>query len=313
MSNQENFELESMDQYSSQESSSSYSSGVYSQCSDSEFYFNSAENYAPLYNPVYLNGDYGIFGTENHTMITENTMFYSSFQTNVNDVESQQLEKFISGSDQVSMQSSPAHFNSFPSDFKSPFTSSPNKGRKLKIEPKWQFGNVSNPIPATAADQTSLSKMLNITSIEPNLSLNKIYPVKLSESSKFENLSNSVTVVSNQNKMQNDSPIETSSSPFNVGINHESFGGSSFTSSMSSTELDKKLMQKRERNRIAARKCRDKKLNKIKEYETRISELQSEISGHESDILKLSARKNELRLMLVNYCYNKMNNSISSI
>lgn len=74
---------------------------------------------------------------------------------------------------------------------------------------------------------------------------------------------------------------------------------------MTPSDLDMKLMMKRERNRIAARKCRDKKLNKIKFYENRIDDLHNEIKVHENDIVKLNARKNELRLMLVNFCYNQ--------
>lgn len=78
---------------------------------------------------------------------------------------------------------------------------------------------------------------------------------------------------------------------------------------MTSGELDQKLQMKRERNRIAARKCRDKKLNKIKFYESRIDGLKNEIIGVENEIANLNARKNQLRLVLVNYCCNQMVNS----
>lgn len=74
----------------------------------------------------------------------------------------------------------------------------------------------------------------------------------------------------------------------------------------SSDELQKKLDQKRERNRIAARKCRDKKFSKIKTLQSDIKNLDKENRRHQEEIDNLVKRRNQLRLMLSNLSFSQL-------
>ncbi|OTF79106.1 hypothetical protein BLA29_010797, partial [Euroglyphus maynei] len=52
----------------------------------------------------------------------------------------------------------------------------------------------------------------------------------------------------------------------------------------SADDLARKLELKRERNRIAARKCRNKKLQQIEEYRKNIAILQKDIEKSEAEL-----------------------------
>lgn len=65
------------------------------------------------------------------------------------------------------------------------------------------------------------------------------------------------------------------------------------------SELEMKLRMKRERNRLAARKCRNKKLTQIGEFRRQIETLQREIQIYKSEISKLISRRSELRSALI--------------
>ena len=66
-------------------------------------------------------------------------------------------------------------------------------------------------------------------------------------------------------------------------------------------QIDEKLKSKRIRNRLAAHKCRNKKLNSIKVLEQRILELEKEIHIIQDENNKLAAYRNELRKKLINF------------
>ncbi|XP_027196253.2 uncharacterized protein LOC113790750 [Dermatophagoides pteronyssinus] len=65
-------------------------------------------------------------------------------------------------------------------------------------------------------------------------------------------------------------------------------------------DLARKLEMKRERNRVAARKCRNKKLQQIEEYEKNIAILQKDIEKSEAELKIINARKFELRAAIMN-------------
>ncbi|KAH9528804.1 hypothetical protein DERF_002719 [Dermatophagoides farinae] len=71
-------------------------------------------------------------------------------------------------------------------------------------------------------------------------------------------------------------------------------------SNQSSDDLARKLELKRERNRVAARKCRNKKLQLIEEYKKTNAQLQKDIEESEALLRKINARKFELRAALLN-------------
>ncbi|KAH9528811.1 hypothetical protein DERF_002727 [Dermatophagoides farinae] len=71
-------------------------------------------------------------------------------------------------------------------------------------------------------------------------------------------------------------------------------------SNQSSDDLARKLELKRERNRVAARKCRNKKLQLIEEYKKTNAKLQKDIEESEALLRKINARKFELRAALLN-------------
>lgn len=64
-------------------------------------------------------------------------------------------------------------------------------------------------------------------------------------------------------------------------------------------ELELKLHIKRERNRLAARKCRNKKLNQIEEFQKQIEILSNDIQDYQKQIEELTKRKSELRSELI--------------
>lgn len=61
------------------------------------------------------------------------------------------------------------------------------------------------------------------------------------------------------------------------------------------------LKEKRERNRIAARRCRDKKINKINELKVQVEKIKAENCTIELEVAKLSEHLRSLRLTLINY------------
>ncbi|KAH9501702.1 hypothetical protein DERF_012528 [Dermatophagoides farinae] len=96
-------------------------------------------------------------------------------------------------------------------------------------------------------------------------------------------------------KSMNQQQIKPTAAPkMNKPLNPKS------NSNQSSDDLARKLEMKRERNRVAARKCRNKKLQLIEEYKKTNAMLQKDIEESEAVLRKINARKFELRAALLN-------------
>lgn len=102
-------------------------------------------------------------------------------------------------------------------------------------------------------------------------------------------------------------PVSNSKNLVKSELSDEGFKTNSFNkfsnldSNKSVSELEIKLQLKRERNRLAARKCRNKKLNQIEEYQRQIETLTKDIEKYQIDIAKLNSRKAELRAAILNF------------
>lgn len=69
--------------------------------------------------------------------------------------------------------------------------------------------------------------------------------------------------------------------------------------------FEDKMKARRDRNQIAARRCRNKKVNKIEELKDQIAKVKAENSAIELEIAKLSEHLRNLRVTVINYrCQN---------